>query len=30
MRPTTPEDDNKVRLIPNIPPGAIPGLKGES
>ena len=30
MRPTIPKDNNRVRLIPNIPPGAIPALKGES
>jgi hypothetical protein len=29
-RPTTPEDDDGVRLIPDTPPGAIPGLEGES
>src|SRR2546423_10320487 len=30
MRPATPEDDNGVRLIPDIPPEAIPDLEGES
>ena len=30
MRPSTPENDNGVKLIPNIPPGAIPGPEGES
>ena len=29
-RPATPGDDNGIRLIPDIPPGAIPGLEGES
>ena len=30
MRPATPKDDNGVRLIPDTPLGAIPGLEGES
>ena len=30
MRPTIPKDNNGVRLIPNIPPEAIPDLEGKS
>ena len=29
-RPATPKKDDGVRLIPDIPPKAIPGLEGES
>ena len=29
-KPTIPRDNNGIRLILNIPPGAIPGLEGES
>ena len=29
-KPATPGDNNRIRLIPDIPPGAIPGLEGES
>src|SRR5437763_11077308 len=29
-RPATPKEDDGVRLIPDIPPGAVPSLEGES
>ena len=29
-RPTTLREDDRVRLIPNISPGAIPSLESES
>ena len=30
MRPSIPENDDGVKLIPNIPPGAVLSLEGES